>query len=56
MALSKSGRPVDDVISDLADKRRNDVKWQDGRSFGMIYDGGPSVHEAAERAASLYLH
>jgi glutamate/tyrosine decarboxylase-like PLP-dependent enzyme len=56
MALSHQGRPVDEVIADLAAKRRNDVRWQDGRSFGMIYDGGPGVHEAAERAASLYLH
>lgn len=56
MALSNQGRPVDDVIADLADKRRNDVRWKDGRAFGMIYDGGPGVHEAAERAASLYLH
>ena len=22
----------------------------------MVYDGGPSVHEVAERAAMLYLH
>jgi len=50
------GRPVDEVIEDLAEKRTADVRWKDGRVFGMIYDGGPSVHEVAERAASLYLH
>ncbi len=54
--LGQSGRSVDDVIDDLAAKRSNDVKWEDGRTFGMIYDGGPSVHEVAERAAKLYLH
>lgn len=54
--LTQAGRPVDDVIADLVDKRKDDVRWEDGRTFGMIYDGGPGVKEAAERAASLYLH
>ncbi len=56
MTFPESGRPVADVIAELQDKRRNDVKWQEGRAFGMVYDGGPSVHEVAERAAALYLH
>ena len=54
--LSRHGRSVDDVIADLEAKRTNDVKWADGRAFGMVYDGGPSVHEVAERAAKIYLH
>lgn len=54
--LPRSGRPVDDVIADLQAKRSDDVRWEDGRTFGMVYDGGPGVREAAERAASLYLH
>ncbi len=56
MDFPSRGRPVDDVIADLGAKRANDVRWEDGRVFGMIYDGGPTVHEVAERAASLYLH
>jgi sphinganine-1-phosphate aldolase len=55
-SLQQHRRPVEDVISDLTDKRVNDVKWADGRAFGMIYDGGPSVHEVAEQAARLFLH
>lgn len=54
--LPKSGRPVDDVIAELEAKRHRDVRWEDGRTFGMVYDGGPGVHEAASRAAALYLH
>ncbi|MEZ5167746.1 MAG: hypothetical protein R2695_15140 [Acidimicrobiales bacterium] len=54
--LNQAGRPVDDVIADLEAKRHGDVRWADGRAFGMVYDGGPGVHEAAERAARLYLH
>ncbi|MCO8128892.1 aminotransferase class V-fold PLP-dependent enzyme [Acidimicrobiia bacterium EGI L10123] len=54
--LASEGRPVDDVIADLAAKRDDDVRWRDGRTFGLVFDGGPGVHEAAERAAMLYLH
>jgi glutamate/tyrosine decarboxylase-like PLP-dependent enzyme len=56
MRLPRKGRAPDDVIADLEAKRRGDVRWADGRAFGMIYDGGPGVHEVAERAARLYLH
>jgi glutamate/tyrosine decarboxylase-like PLP-dependent enzyme len=54
--LNQTGRPVDEVIADLEAKRADDVRWADGRAFGMVYDGGPSVHEVAERAARIYLH
>jgi len=54
--LPQQRRPVDEVIADLEAKRAGDVRWAEGRAFGMVYDGGPSVHEAAERAARLYLH
>ncbi|MDG2260918.1 MAG: aminotransferase class V-fold PLP-dependent enzyme, partial [Actinomycetota bacterium] len=54
--LGQRGRSVDEVMAALAEKRTNDVKWADGRAFGMVYDGGPSVHEVAEKAAALYLH
>lgn len=54
--LSNTGRSADDVIEALVAKRDRDVRWEDGRTFGMVYDGGPGVREVAERAASLYLH
>jgi sphinganine-1-phosphate aldolase len=54
--LNQSGRSVEEVIADLESKRDGDVRWADGRAFGMVYDGGPGVHEVAERAARLYLH
>ena len=55
-SLGQQGRPVDEVIADLTEKRAGDVRWADGRTFGMVYDGGPSVHDVAEQAARLYLH
>ncbi|MEM9744730.1 MAG: aminotransferase class V-fold PLP-dependent enzyme [Pseudomonadota bacterium] len=54
--LKQSGRAVDEVLAELDEKRAHDVRWEDGRTFGMVYNGGPGVHEVAERAARLYLH
>ena len=56
MDFEERGRSVDEVIGELEAKRTDDVNWSEGRAFGMIYDGGPAVHEVAERAARLYLH
>lgn len=54
--LPQRGRAIDDVIGALTAKRAGDLRWQDGRTFGMVYDGGPDVHDVAEQAARLYLH
>ena len=56
MDLPSAGRPVEDVLADLVAKRAADARWSDGRTFGLVYDGGPSVHAVAERAAAAYLH
>ena len=56
MDLPTRGRPVADVLVDLEAKRTDDVAWADGRTFGMVYDGGPSVHEAIDGAARMFLH
>jgi sphinganine-1-phosphate aldolase len=56
MEFPKAGRTPDEVIAALSAKRTKDARWSDGRTFGMVYDGGPSVHEVAERAAAMFLH
>ncbi|MFP5489658.1 MAG: pyridoxal phosphate-dependent decarboxylase family protein [Acidimicrobiia bacterium] len=56
MQMPQQGRAVDDVIAELESMRERDARWRDGRTFGMVYHGGPSVHEVAERAAAMYLH
>jgi sphinganine-1-phosphate aldolase len=46
----------DEVVAALDAKRTHDARWQDGRTFGMVYDGGASVHEVAEAVAARFLH
>lgn len=48
--LPPGGRPVDEVIDELVAKRSDDARWEDGRTFGMVYDGGPEVMRAGIEA------
>ncbi|MDG1876091.1 MAG: aspartate aminotransferase family protein [Acidimicrobiales bacterium] len=56
MSLPERGREHDEILGQLETLRANDAKWRDGRTFGLVYDGGPEVHAIAEAAASMYLH
>lgn len=56
MPIPERSRAVDEVIAELEAKRGGDVRWREGRAFSLVYSGGPAAHEAAERAALLYLH
>lgn len=56
MEFSQTGSAAADVIKELVAKRTDDVDWRDGRTFGLVFNGGPSVHAVAEEAAKLFLH
>jgi glutamate/tyrosine decarboxylase-like PLP-dependent enzyme len=56
MQLPERGRPVAEILSALTAKRARDARWREGRTFGMVYDGGPEVHEVAEAVAREFLH
>jgi glutamate/tyrosine decarboxylase-like PLP-dependent enzyme len=54
--MDQAGHPADDVLDALHELRRDDVAWSAGRTFSLVYDGGPAVHDVAARAAQLFLH
>jgi sphinganine-1-phosphate aldolase len=56
MGLPERGMSKDDIIAALASKRARDVRWQDGRTFGMVYDAGPDVDDVAQAVAAMFLH
>ncbi len=56
MTLPSHGRPHDEVLAELRQRREGDARWRDGRTFGLVFDGGPEVEAIAEAAAGLYLH
>jgi sphinganine-1-phosphate aldolase len=54
--LPARGMSKDEILAALDAKRVHDARWQEGRTFGMVYDGGPSVHDVAEAVALRFLH
>ncbi len=45
-----------EILEALSAMREGDVRWQDGRTFGMVYDAGPEAHEVVEAVAAMFLH
>jgi sphinganine-1-phosphate aldolase len=56
MALPDAGQSKDDILTSLTAMREGDVRWQDGRTFGMVYDAGPEAHDVLEAVAGMFLH
>lgn len=54
--LPDRGVSKDEIVAALRAKRARDARWQDGRTFGLVFDGGPSVQEVAEEVALSFLH
>src|SRR5688572_18839111 len=46
----------DDIVEVLEAYRGGDARWQDGRTFGMVYDAGPETHQVVEAVAAMFLH
>jgi sphinganine-1-phosphate aldolase len=46
----------DEIVDSLMALRADDVRWQDGKTFGMVYDAGPEAHAVVEAVARLFLH
>jgi glutamate/tyrosine decarboxylase-like PLP-dependent enzyme len=56
VTLPSHGRPHDEVLAELRRRKEGDARWRDGRTFGLVYDGGPEIEAIGAAAAELYLH
>lgn len=51
----KTGRPVDEVLHELEERKGSDVDWRGGKVFSLAYDAGDEVYDLAVEASSKYL-
>ncbi len=51
-----AGLDADAIRAELVARRDHDVRWDEGRTFGLVFDGGEEVRAVAEDAARLFLH
>ena len=53
----EQGRPVDDLLAEMAASRDADADWRGGRTFSLVYNPGDEELERLQRAVALeYLH
>ncbi len=55
MKISKEGMPEEEIFARLAAFKENDLKWQEGRAFGYVYDPGKEATAVGKKAYSAYL-
>jgi sphinganine-1-phosphate aldolase len=56
MDLPEHGMTKDEIVAALTEARAGDARWREGRTFGMVFDGGPELHEVTETVATMFLH
>jgi sphinganine-1-phosphate aldolase len=56
-AFPQRGRPVDELIAELAGGRGDDADWRRGRTFSLVYNAAaPELERLHEAVACEYLH
>lgn len=56
MGFPDAGQTKGEILDRLRSMRTRDARWRDGRTFGLVFDGGHDVHEVAEAVALEFLH
>jgi glutamate/tyrosine decarboxylase-like PLP-dependent enzyme len=54
--LPEQGLSDGEILDALTAKRAHDVRWREGRAFGLVFDGGEEIHDITEKVAVMYLH
>ncbi|MDY6792508.1 MAG: aspartate aminotransferase family protein [Thermodesulfobacteriota bacterium] len=53
--ISAKGMTEEEVLAQLEVFRKNDLKWQEGRAFGYVFDPGKDVMAVGKKAYSAFL-
>jgi glutamate/tyrosine decarboxylase-like PLP-dependent enzyme len=55
-ALPEEGLSRGEIVEALTRMQAGDARWREGRTFGLVFDGGPSLHAVADEVARMFLH
>lgn len=55
MKISEKGMNERDVFAQLEAFRKDDLKWQEGRAFGYVFDPGKAVMAVGKKAYNVFL-
>ena len=55
--LTNSGRPVDEMLTEIRAERSGDLDWRGGRAFSLVYHtDDPELERLQHEIASIFLH
>ena len=55
MQIAKKGMTREAILERLTEFRKNDIKWQEGRTYGYIFDPGKATMEVGKAAYNEFL-
>jgi glutamate/tyrosine decarboxylase-like PLP-dependent enzyme len=55
MKISQKGMSQEEIFERLEAFRKDDLKWQEGRAFGYVFDPGKDVMAVAKKAYTAFL-
>ncbi len=53
-AFPQTGTPRETLLQQMADRKANDYRWRDGRTFAYVYYAGDEILETVKAAYNLY--
>jgi len=55
MEIAKKGMTREAIFEQLTEFRKNDIKWQEGRTYGYIFDPGKAIMDVGNAAYNAFL-
>ena len=54
-SLPQNGRSQEDILKELIDKKENDINWEEGKNFCLVYTLGKELGEFVKKAHNTYI-
>ncbi len=56
VVLPEKGIPYEEVLHEMAELRKQDARWQDGKVFSLVYHLSDEFEEFSQKAHDMYFH
>lgn len=54
-SLPKKGKSQNDILNELTQMKKNDIKWEEGKNFCLVYSLGQEIGEFIKKAHNTFI-
>ena len=54
ITIPREGQPAGEVLSKMRELRKQDARWQDARTWSLVYDAGDEITTFLQEAYTLF--